>query len=84
MYVYFVECMVYPSGHGYIATTENLGICTLPINQSRERITLGHCGKEIYHIKHGFQPQRIMYPEVWLQNASNQCEINIFKMNYLL
>ena len=76
--------MVYPSGHGYIATTENLGICTLPINQSRERITLGHCGKEIYHIKHGFQPQRIMYPEVWLQNASNQCEINIFKMNYLL
>jgi hypothetical protein len=64
--------MVYPSGQGYIATTENLGICTLPVNQSRDRISLGHCGKEIYHINHGFRPQRIMYPEVWIQNASNQ------------
>jgi hypothetical protein len=23
-----VICMVYPSGHGHIVTTENLGICT--------------------------------------------------------
>ena len=82
LYRIFVACMVYPSGQSRITTTENLGICTLPVNQSRDRITLGHCGKEIYHIKHGFRPQRIMLPEVRLQNTSDQL-LEIFYWQYL-
>ena len=58
--------MVYPSGHGHIVTTENLGICTLPSINWTESRTVGliydTVGGEIYHMEHGFRPRRTRSP----------------------
>jgi hypothetical protein len=65
-FIGFVMCMVYPSGHGHIVATENLGICTSrgshAVNQPEHPDDLRHCGMELYHMEHGFRPLQHWLP----------------------